>query len=81
MKTFQTIAREIGKSKMITIPFDIVKQLYIEKGDIIELNIINMEKRIRSYKCKKDDYEFSSSDAIPYCPICAESDETIIVNA
>lgn len=77
MTKFTQTIRLVGNSKMITIPKDIVKQLHIDEGDEVNIEIKNLTKKIISYKCIACEHFFDMENDEPYCPICGE-DTTLI---
>jgi antitoxin component of MazEF toxin-antitoxin module len=65
---------KMGDSLGVTIPKEIIIAKNWKSNDKIDVEFKNIEdiNVVFSYRCKKDNTVFDSSDEIPYCPICGE---------
>ena len=77
---FKIRVQKVGNSKVIILPHKLVKEEGIELNDNLEVEIISMTKRIKSYGCKRCENKFDSDDILPYCSVCdADGDDIELV--
>ncbi len=75
MITERNIIR-IGKSSLaIVLPREFIDEYKIKKSDVVQLNIIFVDKLDsgpKHYKCMICLHQFDMEDDVPYCPVCGE---------
>ena len=81
MKFQAQVRKSGGFSNIITIDSKVVKKLGIKDKDMVEVDIINVEKRIMNFRCKKCQHRFDMENDNPYCPSCENINLEVVENA
>ncbi len=77
-----TQTKKIGDSLWILIPAGVRNGMKIKEGDFILVDIMNkvdMEDKVKHYRCKVCEHHFHTDEDAPYCPVCDETNKLEVI--
>jgi rubrerythrin len=78
MKFIKKVMKFSTNSFGVLIPKEIIDEEEIQEGDIIEVDV-QLPEKTKSYRCSRCEHHFDLEEDIPYCPICGEDGENIVL--
>ena len=80
-KKFIATIRQVGGSKMITIPIELIESEHLVENKTFEFAILKEltnEQEWKNYKCVACGHEFTSNDIVPFCAACGNENIMIV---